>query len=120
MKPIRVGVIGAGHLGKIHTRILREHPSFQFVAVADPVAEARQAVTDQFQVATVADYHVLAGQVDAIVIASPTSLHYSMAMWSLRHGIHTFVEKPLVPSSAQANELNAMARKQAASCRSVT
>ncbi|MFO0924944.1 MAG: Gfo/Idh/MocA family oxidoreductase [Pirellulales bacterium] len=112
MSRVRIGVVGGGHLGRIHTRLLKGLPEFDLVAVAEPVAETRQAIAEQFGVATVADYHVLAGQVDAIVIASPTSLHYSMALWALRHGLHTFVEKPLVKSQQEARELNRLASKQ--------
>lgn len=112
MSPVRIGVIGGGHLGKIHTRLLAGISEYQLVAVAEPISEIRDSIAEQFKVDTVADYHVLAGKVDAMIIASPTTLHYSMASWALRHGLHTFVEKPLVQTSSEAAELHQLARKQ--------
>ncbi len=105
MSPLRIAVIGAGHLGKIHTRLLKSLPDVHVVAVADPQENARQEIEQLLQVNTVSDYHSLVKDIDAVVVASPTSLHYSMASWSLRNGLHTFVEKPLVKSSAEASEL---------------
>ena len=111
MSQLRVAVVGAGHLGKIHARLIQTMPEYNLVAVADPVAAARQAIQEQLGVNTVADYHTLPGSVDAVVIAAPTSLHHTIATWSLKHRLHTFVEKPMVPTAAQAFELNALAER---------
>ncbi len=123
MTKIRVAVIGAGHLGKIHAKLLLENPKFELVAVCDPYASARQTDESLLNVATIADYHTLPGKVEAVVIAAPTSLHYSIASWTLRHQLHSFVEKPLTPTAAEAEALNELASKLVAcsgrTCRAI-
>lgn len=112
MSKLRIAVIGGGHLGRIHAKLIQQSSEFELVAVADPSHSARKLVTDSLGANTVSDYHVLAGSVDAVVIASPTTLHHSMASWALRHGLHTFVEKPLVHTTREAAQLVNLARDQ--------
>jgi predicted dehydrogenase len=109
---IKIGVIGAGHLGKIHTRLLKSVPGFELIAVADSNPKAREAVAAEFQVASVADYRSLEGKIDAAVIATPTSVHLETALWCLEHGIHCFVEKPLTRSARHADILVQVARNR--------
>lgn len=111
MTKIRVGVIGAGHLGKIHARLLLENPAFDLVAVCDPVASSRQIVEESLGVPAFADHHELAGQVDAVVIAAPTSMHHRLTLWALNSRLHCLVEKPLVPTADEAHELSLLAKR---------
>jgi len=108
----RIAVIGAGHLGKIHLRRLKATGVGDVVALADPIAEVRQAIESEFCIATVEDYRQLAGRVDAVVIATPTANHLESALWFLENGIHCFVEKPLVRSARHADLLIHVARRR--------
>ncbi len=110
MTQTKIAVIGAGHLGKIHTRLLKTIPCFQLVAVAEPNPKAREAITSEFQVTCVSDFKSLEGKIDAAVIATPTSVHLETALWCLEHGIHCFVEKPMVRSARHADILVQVAR----------
>ncbi len=110
MTQTKIAVIGAGHLGKIHTRLLKSIPCFELVAVAESNPKAREAIASEFQVACVPDYKSLEGKIDAAVIATPTSVHLESALWCLEHGIHCFVEKPMVRSARQADILVQVAR----------
>lgn len=112
MKPLSIAVIGAGHLGKIHTRLLKGLDGFELKAVVDPNSDARAAVERDFQVPTLDDYRALDEQIEAVVIATPTSLHLESALWALERGLHTFVEKPLVRSSRQATMLVQIAERK--------
>lgn len=105
MKKIRVAVIGAGHLGKIHTRLLLNQPQVELVAVADPRPLAQRQILDQFQVCTVSDYRAIVGQIDAAVIATPTATHFDIASQLLNQKIHLLIEKPLTDSVEEAQAL---------------
>jgi len=106
MNRLRVAVIGAGHLGKIHTRLLHSQANqVQLVGVADPSPEAQRAVLDQVEIPVVSDYRKLIPEIDAAVIATPTRFHHAVAMDLLQSGIHTLIEKPLTDSVADAEEL---------------
>lgn len=102
---VRVAVIGAGHLGRIHTRLIKGIDSFDLIAVADPIAAARDTVEKDLSVKTVDDYRQLLGQIDAAVICSPTIHHLEIALWCLENNVHCFVEKPLVRSTRHADLL---------------
>ena len=93
MSKIRVGVIGAGHLGKIHTRLLCGQETVEVVGVADPSPLAQKQVVDEFNLPTCSDYQKLVDQIDAAVVATPTRLHFDVANELLNSGIHVLIEK---------------------------
>lgn len=106
MSRVRVAVIGAGHLGKIHTRLLHsQSDQVELIGVADPSPEAQRAVLDQVETPVVSDYTKLIPEIDAAVIATPTRFHHAVAMDLLQNGIHALIEKPLTDSVADAEEL---------------
>lgn len=109
MSQHRVAVIGAGHLGKIHTRLLKSIDRVDLVGVADPSPLAQQQVIDQFDVPVVSDYLKLMDQFDAAVVATPTRFHYEVVRDLLEHGKHVLVEKPLTDSVTDANTLVSLA-----------
>ena len=112
MTKLRVAVVGAGHLGRIHTRIARGLDEIELVAVADPVETTRRSVGDEFGVRTVADYRELVGEIDAAIVAAPTALHHVIGLNLLSGGVALLMEKPIAPTSAEADELVALARRQ--------
>ncbi|MEM9941163.1 MAG: Gfo/Idh/MocA family oxidoreductase, partial [Planctomycetota bacterium] len=112
MSNLRVGVIGAGHLGKIHTRLLSQQ-DVEVVGVADPSPLAQKAIVDEFDLPTFSDYNKLvAEKIDAAVIATPTRYHFSVASNLLESGIHTLIEKPLTDSASDAQELVHIANRK--------
>ncbi len=114
MKPLRVGVVGVGHLGQHHARILASLPNVELVAVADARPEQAQAVAAKVGTRAVADYRELLHQVDAVSVAVPTVLHREVAGAFLSRGIAAMVEKPLAGSLAEAEQLVALARSTGA------
>jgi predicted dehydrogenase len=111
VKPLRIAVIGGGHLGKIHARLLRTVDSVQLVAVTDPTDAARAAAADQFAVPTYASHRQVIDHVDAAVIAAPTPLHHEIAADLIAAGKHVLVEKPLTPRAADSHRLVELARR---------
>ena len=98
-------MIGCGHLGRIHARLLSGIEGAQLVAVADPVAESRRLAAAETGAVELADYRDAIGLADAAIIAAPASLHHAIGMELLRHGIHLLMEKPMAVNVAQAEEL---------------
>jgi predicted dehydrogenase len=109
MKPLRVGVVGVGHLGQHHARILATMPGVRLVGVADASPERASAIAARCQTAPLADYRRLLPVVDAVVIAVPTALHRAVAGAFLERGIATLVEKPMAATLAEAEQLVALA-----------
>jgi predicted dehydrogenase len=107
-----VAIVGAGHLGRIHARIAAALEEIELVAVVDPVEAARRSVAQETRTRPVADYRELIGEIEAAVVATPTSTHHAIGMELLAGGIPLLIEKPLAPTSIEANELVTLARKK--------
>lgn len=110
MKRLKVAVVGVGHLGRIHARLLAQNDRFDLVGVVDPDAEARQRVADECNAPPYADHGGVIDDVSAVVIAAPTRLHHSIGQLYLERGIHVLMEKPLAASTVEADELVESAR----------
>lgn len=105
MTKLRVAVVGAGHLGKIHARLLKTQDDVELVGIADPSPAAQQQILDQMETQAVSDFRKLIGDIDAAVVATPTRMHFGIAQDLLNASIHTLIEKPLTDSVSDAQEL---------------
>lgn len=108
-KNLSVAVIGAGHLGRIHAKLLAARSDCRLLGVVDPFEPSCQWIRDNLGVATFRDHHEIADPIDAIVVATPTLFHHQVGVWALERGIHTFIEKPIAASVQQAKELSRLA-----------
>jgi predicted dehydrogenase len=108
---LRVAVVGAGHLGRIHAKLLKQHSSVEIVGVVDPVPAARNLVESDLQLPTYAEIESVIDRIDACVIAAPTTHHYRIAARMLRQSVHCLVEKPLVLSGVEAVDLVELAEQ---------
>lgn len=106
---LRMAVIGVGHLGKEHARILASLPDVELVGVADVSAEQVQGVARKLGVQAFTEYWPLLNLVDAATIVVPTGYHFAVASEFLRRGIPLLVEKPLAETIEQAETLTEMA-----------
>ena len=111
MGEIRVAVIGCGHLGKIHARLLAGRKDCQLVGVVDPVNEAAREVAGAHGCEAFADPQDLVGRVDAAVVAAPTGLHAEVAIPLLKQGVDLLIEKPLAASVEDARAIVVTARR---------
>ena len=112
MPRLRMAVIGVGHLGKEHARILASLPEVELVGVADVNAEQAESVARRLGTAAYCDHRPLLARVDAAVIAVPTSQHHAVALDFLRERIPLLVEKPLAFDLTQADELVDLAQSK--------
>jgi predicted dehydrogenase len=106
---LRVAVVGAGYLGRFHARKFQSIAAAELVGVCDICADAGEDLARACDTAYYAESRDLAGQVDAVTIATSTSVHYELAKFFLENGVHVFVEKPMTNTSAQGRELTALA-----------
>src|SRR2546423_1164191 len=114
MKRVRMAVVGVGHLGKEHARILAGLPDVELVGVADVNFDQAQCVAHRFNTQAFSEYWPLLNLVDAATIVVPTTHHLNVAREFLKRGIAVLVEKPLALSAAQAKELVELAAEQSA------
>lgn len=113
LDPIRVGVIGVGNMGQHHTRVLSMLKDVELVGVADVNVERGLDTASKYRVRFFEDYRDLLPLVDAVCVAVPTRLHYSVGMACLQAGVHVLIEKPIAASIAEAELLvNAAAEYQ--------
>jgi len=106
---LRIAVIGTGHLGRIHAKLLGQVDGAELVALSDPFDGARHQAAKQFSVPAFADYRDLIPQIDAAVVAAPTDLHAQITDDLLSAGKHVLVEKPMTISRDDARRLALMA-----------
>ena len=111
---MKVAVIGVGHLGRHHARVVAGLEGVTLVAVADSRIDQARAVAEPLGAEAVADFRDLLDRVDAVSIAVPTFLHREVAGVFLERGIHAMVEKPLASTLQQAEELVELARRSGA------
>jgi predicted dehydrogenase len=112
MARLRIAVVGVGHLGKEHARILASLPEAELVGVADLSADQTQAMARRLGCRAFVNFRPLLQLVEAAVIAVPTTLHHSIATEFLHCGIALLVEKPLASSLEQAEKLVDLADRQ--------
>ena len=102
---IKIGVIGAGYLGKIHIRLLKEIREFEFVGFYDSNDENAQKIASKFDIKSFQSAEELIEICDAIDIVAPTKFHFEYAKIVLEKGKHLFVEKPITSTLSEVDEL---------------
>ena len=112
---LRVGVVGVGHLGRHHARLLGAMSDVDLVGVADLMEDrARAAAAGAPGAEALVDHRALLGRVDAVSIAVPTVDHLAVARLFLERGTAVLVEKPMAASMAEADEMLALAERHGA------
>lgn len=112
--PLRVAVIGTGHLGRIHAKIWSEHPEAELVCVLDTDAERAQAVASEFGCRAATDLSSLPGEVDAVSVVVSTPAHAAVAAPLLEAGVPCLVEKPIASNLSDADRILQAANKSGA------
>jgi predicted dehydrogenase len=105
MTRTRVAVIGVGHLGQHHARLLAAIPEVELVAVVDTKPGRAGEIGAKHGVAALTDAAGLVGRVDAVTIATPTASHVDVALAFVEAGAAVLVEKPIAVSLAEADRL---------------
>jgi predicted dehydrogenase len=109
---LKVGVLGAGHLGKIHLKLLNQSTKFQLVGFFDPFTENAQKVADEFGYKLFDSVSELINAVDVIDIVTPTLSHFDCAKEAILAGKHVFIEKPITNTLEEAEALRTLASQK--------
>lgn len=110
-KRIKIGIVGIGHVGKEHARILASLPQAELIGVCDTDSSKKERA-EALGIPFFTDHESLLGKVDAVTIATPTSAHAAVAKDFLNAGIHTLVEKPFTLLLEEADELIRLAKEK--------
>jgi predicted dehydrogenase len=111
---LRVAVIGVGHLGRHHARLLASLPGVQLVAVVDTNRARAEEIASANGTTAAFDAALLKGRVDAVTIAVPTELHRDVALPFLEAGVAVLVEKPMARTVIEAEQMIAASAKAGA------
>ncbi len=107
----RIGVLGAGHLGKIHIKCILASDKFQLVGFYDPDSETAEAVAQSFGIKRFGSDDELIEASEIVDIVTPTLSHYDCASKALKHSRHVFIEKPLTTTLYEAKKLIELAEE---------
>ncbi|MDT0607290.1 Gfo/Idh/MocA family protein [Croceitalea rosinachiae] len=102
---LKVGVLGAGHLGKIHLRLLNQSAKYELIGFYDPDEINAKKVADEFGYSYYENINTLIEAVDVVDIVTPTLSHYDCAKKVMKSGKHIFIEKPITNTLQEAEEL---------------
>lgn len=105
MEKLKTGIIGAGHLGRLHAKMLIAIPNCSLVGVYDVNELKSKALSEEFGTGIYQKPEELLDHVDAVSIAATTSAHYDIARLCLQKGKHVFIEKPITATISQAEEI---------------
>jgi len=106
-----VGVLGAGHLGKIHLRLLNQSEKYELVGFYDAFEENANKVAAEFGYRKFDSIAELIAAVDVVDIVTPTMQHFDCAKQVIEAGKHIFIEKPISNTVEEAEEIIALAKK---------
>lgn len=102
---LKIGVLGAGHLGKIHLKLLQQSERYDLVGFFDPDIANGQRVAEEFNYHYFESLDDLIDAVDVVDIVTPTLSHYNCAIKAITKGKHIFIEKPITTTVEEAEHI---------------
>ena len=105
MEKIKIGVIGTGHLGTIHTRLWKTHANAELIGIYDVDTEKTSKLSADFDCKAFGSLDEAIQSCDALTIAAPTSLHYSISKQCIENNVHCLIEKPITENYNEALDL---------------
>lgn len=109
---LKIGVIGTGSMGKNHIRVCAEKGTIELVGIVDKNKALATEIAERFDINAYDDYKDILGEIDAAIVATPTSTHHQITLDLLNNGKHVLVEKPLCSNIHDAQELVKKAETQ--------
>ena len=107
---LKIGVLGAGHLGKIHLRLLQQSKVYKLVGFYDSQPQIAAKISREFGYRSFTDINSLLKEVDVVDIVTPTISHFELGKKVLENGLHIFLEKPITATVEEANKLVSLAK----------
>jgi predicted dehydrogenase len=112
MSKIKVGVIGVGHFGKLHTKMFKSIENCELIGIYDSNTDQARSVSEELSVTTIQSLDELLIDVDAVSIAATTTAHFEIAKKCFDSGAHVFIEKPITATIREAEELVALSEEK--------
>ncbi len=110
-KKLKIGVLGAGHLGKIHLRLLQQSEKYDLIGFFDENQSVRDNIESEYGFKAFGSAADLINAAEVVDIVTPTLLHHKLAKQAIEKGKHVFIEKPITQTVSQAEELIELAKK---------
>lgn len=108
---LKIGVLGAGHLGKIHLRLLQQSEKYELVGFFDPNEEIARKVSEEFGYQQFSSIEKLIKAVDVVDIVTPTLSHFDCAIKAIKQKKHIFIEKPIANTVEEAQIIRTLLRE---------
>lgn len=108
---LKAGVLGAGHLGKIHLKLLKQSEQFELAGFYDPDDANANSVEKEFGYRRFHDLEDLIDEVDVVDIVTPTLNHFDCARMAIERGKHIFIEKPITKTVEEAEKIRDLVKK---------
>lgn len=108
---LKIGVLGAGHLGKIHIRLIKEISDYELIGFYDQNPAAAKKVAEEFNTKAFDSIEELVSAVDIVDIVTPTLSHFDCAVTAIRQSKHIFIEKPITNTVEEARQLIQLAEE---------
>ena len=108
---VKIGVLGAGHLGRIHIKLIKEISHFNLIGFYDPNHDNANLTVKEFGIISFSSISELIQHCDAIDIVTPTVSHFELASLAMKNGKHVFIEKPITNTLEEARALVALAEE---------
>ncbi|MBE0424892.1 MAG: Gfo/Idh/MocA family oxidoreductase [Lutibacter sp.] len=108
---LKAGVLGAGHLGKIHLKLINQSDKYELVGFFDPFKENAEKVEKEFGYKSFGSIQELIDAVDVVDIVTPTLSHFDCAKEAIEKGKHVFIEKPITKTVEEAEILIELLKK---------
>ncbi len=109
---LKAGVLGAGHLGKIHLKLLQLSEKYELVGFYDPSKENAAKVAAEFGYTSFDSVEELIDSVDVVDIVTPTLSHFECAKMAIEKGCHIFIEKPITNTVLEAEAIRTLASQK--------
>ena len=109
---IKVGLVGAGHLGKIHLKLLNQSEKYQLVGFHDKDIENAKRIEEEFGYKFYENLDELLEKIEVLDVVTPTFYHHHYAKMAIERGLHFFIEKPVTQTLEQAEELISLCQEK--------
>ncbi len=101
----KAGVVGCGHLGKIHIRLLNQSDNFDLLGVYDNDVNISKKTASEFGCKSYGSFEEMIDEIDVLDIVTPTSSHFSYALKAIENGVNVFIEKPVCSNTEESLKL---------------
>ena len=108
---IKIGVVGCGHLGEFHVRLLTRSKKFDLKGFIDTDDVKSQEIEKKYNLKRFYDLDNFSNEIEAVIIATPTTFHFKLAKFFIQQKKHVFVEKPITSTTKEAKELILLVNK---------